>query len=254
MTGDVIFSAKNVNKSFGSFRALSGVSIDLLAGERRALIGPNGAGKSTFINIVGGQLAGDKNSQIHFEDREISGYQPDRISRSGIARTFQVSRVYGTLTVYENVLSALLTSSGRSFSLAPSHMTDLSDQVFAQLEQISLADFAHSAAEDISHGDRKRLEFGMAMTGKPRLLLLDEPTAGMGLKERHELMEFVVEHVGLHGITLLFVEHDIDVVFKVAERITVMALGQVFAEGSPDEIAANQEVQDIYLGTSHAAD
>lgn len=253
MTDNVIFSTRNISKSFGSFHALTAVSLELQAGERRALIGPNGAGKSTFINVVGGQLAPEKHGRIHFEGKEISGYKPDRISHAGIARTFQVSRVYGSMTVYENIVSAFLTSTGKAYSLSTKNFGMLSDQVFAQLEQINLADLAHTMAEDISHGDRKRLEFGMAMAGKPRLLLLDEPTAGMGLKERHELMEFVVEQVGLHGITLLFVEHDIDVVFKVAEYITVMALGQVFAEGTPDEISANQQVQDIYLGTSHVA-
>ncbi|MBZ0217527.1 MAG: ATP-binding cassette domain-containing protein, partial [Fimbriimonadaceae bacterium] len=154
MNENLIFSSRNVSKSFGSFHALTNVSIDLRAGERRALIGPNGAGKSTFINIVSGQLAGEKGGQIYFEDREISGYKPDRIARAGIARTFQVSRVYGAMTVYENVLSALFASTGKAFSLASSQVDQFADRVFDQLEQINLVDLAHSAAEDISHGDR----------------------------------------------------------------------------------------------------
>jgi len=253
MSAGPIFSARDVSKSFGKFKALDRVSLTLRSGERRALIGPNGAGKSTFINVIGGQLVGGSDGEITFEGNNISGASPAEIAHKGIGRTFQISRTYRAMTVYENMASSLLVASGRAFSLSVRHLTQIEDEVFAHLERVQLADLADAPAEDISHGDCKRLEFGMALSTNPRLLLLDEPTAGMGLKERYELMDLVLDRVENHGITLLFVEHDIDVVFKIAERITVMAQGKVFAEGDPKEIAANSDVQDVYLGTRHAA-
>ncbi len=242
-----ILDAQGVAKQFGRFVALNGVDLNLRAGETRALIGPNGAGKSTFINVVGGQLAASSGA-IRFEGRDISNKQPYQIARLGIGRTFQISRTYRQLGVRENLVSAYLTARGLAYSLSRARLRGLAEEAEEMLARVGIAGLAGRRVDDISHGDRKRLEFAMVLAGEPRLLLLDEPTAGMGLQERHGLMELVAAEVARRRLTLLFVEHDIDVVFKIADRITVMARGQVFVEGTAAEIAADTEVQRIYLG------
>ena len=249
MSADAVLVAKNVNKSYGKFIALAGVDLTLKRGERRALIGPNGAGKTTFISIVGGQQGGGANGSVHFCGVDISGAAPHRIARLGIGRTFQISRTFHRLTVAENMMAALMTTTGGSLGLSTARLRALRDPSLQMLEEVGLADAADELAEDLSHGDRKRLEFGMVLATKPSLLLLDEPTAGMGIAERRGLMEMMVRHTTERQITLLFVEHDIDIVFRFADRITVMARGKVFAEGTPAEIAADRSVQDIYLGS-----
>jgi branched-chain amino acid transport system ATP-binding protein len=243
--------ARNVNKSFGSFVALAGVDLQLRRGERRALIGPNGAGKTTFISVIGGQQAGGAGGSVQFDGQDISGAPPHTIARMGIGRTFQISRVFRKLSVFENMLSAMLPATGGALGVRRARLEALREASMEMLAQVGLAELADEMAEAISHGDRKRLEFGMVLAGQPRLLLLDEPTAGMGIAERSELMEMMVRHIGASDITLLFVEHDIDIVFRFADAITVMARGKVFAEGTPAQIAADRSVQDIYLGAAH---
>ncbi|SME90978.1 amino acid/amide ABC transporter ATP-binding protein 1, HAAT family [Tistlia consotensis] len=248
--GRPILEAEGVARQFGRFVALGGVDLALEAGEKRALIGPNGAGKSTFINVVGGQLAASAGT-IRLDGRDVTGLQPHQLARSGLGRTFQISRTYRQMSVRENLVAAYLVARGHGYSLSRGRLRALAAEAEALLERVGIAGLAERPADDISHGDRKRLEFAMVLAGEPRLLLLDEPTAGMGLKERHELMDLVAEEASGRGLTLLFVEHDIDVVFRIADRITVMARGQVFAEGTADEIAADREVQRIYLGEGH---
>ena len=252
MSAGPILVAKNVNKSYGKFVALAGVDLTLESRERRALIGPNGAGKSTFISIVGGQQGGGPGGSVQFCGTDISGAAPHRIAGLGIGRTFQISRTFRRLTVLDNMLSALLATTGSALSLSTTRLGALREPAMHMLEEVSLAAAAGDLVEDLSHGDRKRLEFGMVLATRPRLLLLDEPTAGMGPAERRGLMEMMVRHTTQREITLLFVEHDIDIVFRFADRITVMARGRVFAEGTPAEIAADRAVQDIYLGTEGA--
>lgn len=244
-----ILTIQGLRKSFSRFVALDGVDLTIYKGERRAIIGPNGAGKTTLINVLGGQLVGDTGS-IVFNGHKLMKKYPQQMSRFGIGRTFQISSTFRRMTVYENMLSAHTAASDRWFSLSSKRLRDMRDAVMHDLGTIQLTGVANQVAEDISHGDRKRLEFGMALAGKPELLLLDEPTAGMGLGERKELIDLVLDLVDKRNLTLIFVEHDIDVVFRAAERITVMHLGRVFAEGVPDEIAANQQVQEIYLGVA----
>ena len=251
MSGAPLLVARNVNKSFGKFVALAGVDLELRRGERRALIGPNGAGKTTFISVIGGQQAGGAGGSVHFDGYDISGAPPHAIARMGIGRTFQISRSFRKLTVFENMLAAMLPGVGGALGLRRGTLERLRDPAMEMLAEVGLAALAGETVEAISHGDRKRLEFGMVLAGAPRVLLLDEPTAGMGLTERSELMEMMVRHIASRDITLLFVEHDIDIVFRFADVITVMARGKVFAEGTPAQIAADRAVQDIYLGTGH---
>ncbi len=246
---EAILEVHGLRKSFGRFVALNGVELALPAGERRAVIGPNGAGKTTLVNVLDGQLGVD-GGEVLFEKRPITGLLPFQIARLGIGRTFQISSTMRRLTVFENMLAAHDLAGGHTFSLNANRLRRLREPVMVSLEQIQLAHLAEQTVESISHGDRKRLEFGMVLAGDPRLLLLDEPTAGMGLQERHDLMDLVLRHVNERKLSLLFIEHDIDIVFRVADRITVMAQGKVFAEGTPDDIARNEEVQRIYLGTA----
>jgi branched-chain amino acid transport system ATP-binding protein len=252
MSTEPILVARNLNKSYGGFKALGGVDLTLKPGERRAVIGPNGAGKTTFLAVLGGQQPGGPGGTVHFAGRDISGAMPQEIARLGIARTFQISRVFRRLSVLDNVRTALLPTAGRTFSLSVASLAELTKPAMKMLTDLGLERVANDAADTLSLGDRKRLEFGMVLATRPKLLLLDEPTAGMGLNERRGLMELMVEHAARDNITLVFVEHDIDIVFRFAERITVLARGKIFAEGTPAEIGANQAVQDIYLGSEGA--
>jgi len=236
-----------LRKTFGRFVALDGVNLTVNEGERRAVIGPNGAGKSTLINVLGGQLVGDS-GRVEFNGNRIMKKFPHQMSKMGIGRTFQISSTFRRMTVYENMLAAHTAASSTWFSLSSRKLTQMRDAVMADLKTIQLDKVADQVVDDVSHGDRKRLEFGMTLAGKPKMLLLDEPTAGMGLGERAELFDLVLKLVEELRLTLIFVEHDIDAVFRAAERITVMHIGQVFAEGTPDEIAKNEQVQEIYLG------
>jgi branched-chain amino acid transport system ATP-binding protein len=249
MSTEPILVARNLNKTYGGFVALGGVDLTLQAGERRAVIGPNGAGKTTFLAVLGGQQAGGPGGTVHFHGRDISGSMPQEIARLGIARTFQISRVFRRMSVLDNVRTALLPSAGRTFSLSTAPLAELTKPAMKMLVDLGLDRVANDAADTLSLGDRKRLEFGMVLATRPKLLLLDEPTAGMGLNEGRGLMELMVEHADRENISLVFVEHDIDIVFRFAERITVLARGKIFAEGTPAEIGANQGVQDIYLGS-----
>lgn len=240
-------SVRGLRKRFGRFVALDGVDLTVQPGEIRAVIGPNGAGKTTLINVLSGRHVAD-GGVVEVEGRRLRRPHPHETSRLGIGRTFQISSTFRRMSVYENMLCAHNSGGGRWLSLDVRRLRGLRDAVMSDLARIRLAHLAEQAVQGISHGDRKRLEFGMVLATRPRVLLLDEPTAGMGLSERHDLIDLVLEVARERHLTLLFVEHDIDVVFKAAERITVMALGRVFAEGTPAEIADNAEVQGIYLG------
>lgn len=242
-----VLTISNLRKTFGRFVALDGVDLTVHEGERRAVIGPNGAGKSTLINVLGGQLVGDSGNVVFNGSRIMKKY-PHQMCRMGIGRTFQISSTFRRMTVYENMLAAHTAASPTWFSLDSRKLSRMRDAVMADLKTIQLDTVADQVVDDVSHGDRKRLEFGMTLAGNPRMLLLDEPTAGMGLGERAELFDLVLKLVEERNLTLIFVEHDIDAVFRAAERITVMHIGQVFAEGTPDEIARNEQVQEIYLG------
>ena len=240
-------SVRGLRKRFGRFVALDGVNLNVGQGEIRAVIGPNGAGKTTLINVLSGQHVADA-GEVLVEGQRVRRQYPHQIAKLGVGRTFQISSTFRRMTVYDNMLCAHNAAAENWFSLRATKLRAMNRSVMRDLATIQLDHLANQVVEDISHGDRKRLEFGMVLATRPRLMLLDEPTAGMGLTERHELIDLVLDVARDRGLTLLFVEHDIDVVFKAAERITVMALGKVFAEGTPAEIAKNADVQEIYLG------
>ncbi|MBZ0123856.1 MAG: ABC transporter ATP-binding protein [Roseovarius sp.] len=250
MSDNHLLTARGIRKTFGQFVALNNVDFDLAAGEKHALIGPNGAGKSTFIACIAGQLPGVE-GRIVFKGDDITRATPVNLARRGIGRTFQISRAFLDMSALENMTSAFVIASGAWASLRRSVLNEAEERAAAMLQTVGLSERAHNRVSDISLGDRKRLEFGMALASDPDLLLLDEPTAGMSIMERHHLMDLVSARIDETGKTLLFVEHDIDVVLKIATRVTVMVLGAVLAVGSPAEIAANEEVQAVYLGGHH---
>jgi branched-chain amino acid transport system ATP-binding protein len=242
-----LLDVRDAWKAFGGVQAVAGVSFSLGVGDVCAVIGPNGAGKTTLFNLLTGQLARDR-GQILFRGEEIGGIAPHRIWRRGISRTFQVPAAFRSLTVRENVQTALLSSAGRSRRMVAEAARLVRGSADALLEQVGLRRYADERCGTLSLGDLKRVELALALAGEPSLLLLDEPTAGMSVAERAGLMSLVTTIVRARGLTVLFTEHDMDVVFASARRILVMHHGRVLAEGSPAEVRANPDVQRVYLG------
>jgi branched-chain amino acid transport system ATP-binding protein len=244
---DAVLEVAGVRKTFGGVHAVDDVSFVLPAGEIRALIGPNGAGKTTFFNILTGQLAADGGS-VRFRGRPIDGLPPWEIWRLGIGRTFQITATFATLTVLENVQVARLSHVGKSRALfrATQHLEVA--PATALLEQVGLADQRVRPAGVLAYGDLKKLELAIALANDPALLLLDEPTAGMAPAERGALMALTAAIARDRGLTVLFTEHDMDVVFATADRIMVLHQGRLIAEGPPQTVRAHREVQAVYLG------
>jgi branched-chain amino acid transport system ATP-binding protein len=237
-----------VSRSFGGVRAVDDVSFALETGTVTALIGPNGAGKSTLFNLIDGQLAPDAGS-IEFEGRSLVALPIAARTRAGIGRTFQVARTFASMTVRQNAQLALTAAAGQVYSVgAPlaERATDAADHL---LQQVGLGDRGDAPAAALAYGDLKRLEFALALAAGPRLLLMDEPTAGMAPGERTALMALVVAQVRERRMTVLFTEHSMDVVFGFAERVLVLSRGRLIADGGAALVRANREVQAIYLGS-----
>ncbi len=243
-----VLAVRDLYKSFGGVRAVNGVSFEIGRGELMALIGPNGAGKSTCFNMIGGQLRPDA-GDIRFEGRSIAELQPRQIWRLGVGRTFQVAATFASMTVIENVQLALASHRGRLHDLVGSLGACRRREAEALLDQVGMTDAAHRACRELAYGDVKRVELAIALANGPRLLLMDEPTAGMGPRERLDMMALVKRLVAERGVTVLFTEHSMDVVFAFADRIVVMARGALIAEGDAAAIRHNAQVQEVYLGT-----
>ncbi len=249
-----VLAVRDLYKSFGGVRAVAGVSFEIGRGELLALIGPNGAGKSTCFNMIGGQLRPDA-GHILFEGRSIAGLQPRQIWRLGVGRTFQVAATFASMTVIENVQLALASHHGRLHDMVGSLGACRRQEAEELLDQVGMTDAAHRACRELAYGDVKRVELAIALANDPRLLLMDEPTAGMGPRERLDMMALVKRLVARRGVTVLFTEHSMDVVFAFADRIIVMARGALIAEGDAAAIRNNAQVQEVYLGggTTYAA-
>src|SRR5229473_694240 len=232
---------------FGGLRALNNVNFEIERGEIRAIIGPNGAGKSTFFNCLTGVLR-PTSGRILFNGADITGLSPDRISQRGIARSYQITNILPNATVLENVRIAA-QSRRHSWSMLSHHRAyrDVIDKAEAALEQVGLGDKAETLAANLSHGEQRNLEIGIALATEPQLLCLDEPTAGMSAAETHETMALV--HRIANNLTILIVEHDMQVVMGLAQRITVLDYGEILAEGTPAEIQQNPRVLEVYLKT-----
>jgi branched-chain amino acid transport system ATP-binding protein len=232
---------------FGGLTALNDVSIAVNRGEIRAIIGPNGAGKSTFFNCVTGVLR-PSSGRIVFDGQDIAGLPPHEISRRGIARSYQITNILPGATVLENVRIAA-QSRHHNWAMLRHHRayTDVLDKARAVLDSVGLLDKEDELAQNLSHGEQRNLEIGIALATEPRLLCLDEPTAGMSVTETHAAVE-LIRRISA-DLTILIVEHDMEVVMGLARRITVLHYGTVLAEGTPAEIQANARVQEVYLKT-----
>ena len=242
-----MLEVRDVHKAFDGFQAVAGVSLALARGEIAAIIGPNGAGKTTLFNLVTGHLRPDAGA-VFLAGREITGLPPHRVCRLGLGRSFQRTNIFPRLTVFQNVQAAFLSHRGRGLDLL-SHVEHLyRDETEALLASLGLLERAGELGAFLSHGAQKQLELGIALASEPKLLLLDEPTAGMSATETHETIRLISRIARERDLTLLFTEHDMDVVFSIAQRITVLHQGHVIAEGAPAEVRSDPEVRRVYLG------
>ncbi len=243
-----ILSIRNLSKSFGGVHAVDNVSFDLNAGEFLAMIGPNGAGKSTCFNMINGQSQPDS-GEILFQGQSISGLRPRNIWRLGVGRTFQIAATFGSMTVAENVQMALISHAGETYRAWRPAAAHLRQRALELLQQVGMGDAADRGCRVLAYGDVKRVELAIALANEPRLLLMDEPTAGMAPRERNAMIALVKKLVVERGISVLFTEHSMDVVFAYADRILVLARGILIADGTAESIRDNPEVQQVYLGT-----
>jgi len=246
-----VLEVRGLSKAFGGVQAVAEVDFDLAAGELLALIGPNGAGKSTCFNLINGQLRPDAGN-VRLAGQELVGLPPRRIWRLGVGRTFQITATFASMSLRENVQMALISYHGRLRALLP-YADDLyRDEALALLERVGMAEQAERACGVLAYGDVKRVELAVALAHAPRLLLMDEPTAGMAPSERAALMALTAAIVRERGISVLFTEHDMEVVFAHADRILVLERGRKIAEGPPASVRADKRVQEIYLGEAAA--
>lgn len=244
-----ILETQNLMKDFGGFVATNNVSLELREGERHAIIGPNGAGKTTFFNLITGHLL-PSSGTVTFEGKDITGMVPHKLVRLGVARSFQRINIYPRMTVFENVQVALIARDNNHFKLfslgEPHNRQDTAEL----LELVGLVEEAPEIAGELSYGKQKQLELAIALAENPRVLLLDEPTAGMSPQETTEAIALVDRITKDRGLTLLFTEHDMGVVFGIADRISVLHHGEIIASGLPEEVRNNPEVRRVYLGES----
>lgn len=252
MSTSSILQLRDLRKSFGDTDIIRGVDLDIAPGERRALIGPNGAGKSTLFHLISGNLAPTSGS-VAFHGRDITGWAPQRVNRLGLARSFQITNIFPRLTVFENVRLAVLRQQARptAFWCRIDRMTGLREATERLLEKVRLQARAGTLAGELSYSEQRSLEIAMTVASDPQLILLDEPMAGMSSEETGYTLELIREVTA--GRALLIVEHDMDVVFQLADRISVLVYGQVIATGTPDEIRRHQGVREAYLGEEVAA-
>ena len=251
-----ILEARTVNKSFSGLRALADVNLSVDAGSVHAIIGPNGAGKSTLLNCFVGRLAPDTGSVL-FDGRPLVGLAPHRINQAGVARVFQTPEIFGELSLVENVLVPALAREHGAFRVNAwfrvEHHAELVERAEQALDDVALADRRHATAATLSRGDKRRLELAMCLVQAPKLLLLDEPTAGMSRADTHRTIE-LLQRIGERRITKVIIEHDMQVVFALASRISVLAQGAVIAEGTPSEIRGDPRVREAYLGEAQGGE
>ncbi len=243
-----LLQVKNLGKSFGGNRAVDGVSFDVAGGELLALIGPNGAGKTTTFNMVNGQLPADTGSVV-LDGVELIGRKPRDIWHQGVGRTFQIAETFASLTVAENVQMALISADAKLYQLWKRATEYKRTEALALLDQVGMKAQAERPCSELAYGDVKRVELAIATANAPKLLLMDEPTAGMAPKERNELMALTKRLVVERGLAVLFTEHNMDVVFAHADRLIVLARGRLIAEGTPAEIRDHPKVQEVYFGS-----
>jgi ABC-type branched-subunit amino acid transport system ATPase component len=246
-----LLAVRDLSKSFGGVHAVNQVGFSVAAGELLAMIGPNGAGKTTCFNLINGQLDSDAGTVL-FEEREIQHLAPRDRCRLGIGRTFQVAATFGSMTVRENVQLAVLSIERKLSSTVTSFDGTSSERAKEILVQVGIYALADKQCAELAYGDLKRVELAVALAARPRLLLMDEPTAGMAPAERHALMDLVRDISRKQKLSVLFTEHDMDVVFAYADRVIVLAEGELIAQGTPAEVRADARVRRVYLGEEAA--
>ncbi len=242
-----ILELQGIYKDFGGLRVLFDVNLGVLEGERHAIIGPNGAGKSTLFNLITGKYHPSK-GRIFLKGERITGANPFKLNRMGMARSFQITNIFRTMTVFENVRNAILSKNRIRFDMFSclSKMDKINRQTENVLHEIGLLERKNDVAGELSYGQQRALEIGLTIATNPELILLDEPTAGMSSEETREAVKLILRVT--EGKTLIIVEHDMEVVFNIADRISVLYYGQVLACGLPGEIRNDQRVKDAYLG------
>lgn len=246
---ELILEISGLKKHFGGVRAVDGVDIGVCHGEIKAVIGPNGAGKTTLFNLISGRLTPTEGN-IVFAGRSLQGLEADKIVKLGVGRAFQVANIFRGLSVFENVQMSVLTRHGKAMLpyLPLSRLGAVREETWDILRLVGLHERADETAGVLSHGDQKRLDLAIALAARPQLLLLDEPTAGMAIAERYDIVHLVEKIVRDKGLSLVFTEHDMDVVFSISDHISVMHQGQTIAHGRPDEVREIPEVKRAYLG------
>jgi branched-chain amino acid transport system ATP-binding protein len=242
-----MLEVEGLSKSFAGFRAVSDVSLSVATRQIAAVIGPNGAGKSTLFNLITGHLRPDSGT-VKLDGRDITGIPPYRICAKGIGRSFQRTNIFSRLTVFENLQAAFLVHRGRGRNFWSRAEAFYRDETAALLASVGLAGLESRVAGTLSYGNQKQLELGLALASDPALLLLDEPTAGMSATETHDTIRLIERIAADRALTLLFTEHDMEVVFGIAERIAVLHQGRLLAEGTPEEMRRDPEVRRVYLG------
>lgn len=240
---------KSLSKSFGGFKAVNNASLDVKKGEIVAVIGPNGAGKTTLFNLITGILKPDS-GKVLFKDEDITGLSPHAVCKKGITRSFQVVNVFQRLSIFENVQVAVLSREGKTWNLFTPSKKLVREETNRILESVGLREKSNNISGALSHGDRKVLEIAMALGGNPEFLILDEPTAGMAPDETARCIDLIKQLSEKMGLTILFCEHDMELVFSISNRIMVMVRGASIIQGSCEDVRCNQAVQDAYLGGS----
>jgi branched-chain amino acid transport system ATP-binding protein len=245
--GREVLKLQDIYKDFDGLEVLKGITLDIREGEKHAIIGPNGAGKSTLFNLITGKYRPSK-GRIFLKGRDITGEAPHRLNRLGMSRSFQIVNIFSTMTVFENVRNVILSKNRASFNMFSllGRMNGINRQTEEILNQIGLLERGKDIAGELSYGQQRALEIGLTIATEPELVLLDEPTAGMSSEETREAVK-LIEKV-TEGKTLVIVEHDMEVVFRLADRISVIYYGQVLASGPPEEIRQDPKVKDAYLG------
>ena len=248
--GDVVLDVNSVNKTFGGLQALTDINLQIEEGRTHAVIGPNGAGKSTLLNVCVGRIPPDSGA-VTFRGQTLTGRQPHEINQLGVARVFQTPEIFQDLSILQNVLVPAFAKREGSFKFNPfkllPHEREVMDEAEHVLDDLDLAEKRDSPAGALSRGDKRRLELAMCLIQHPKLLLLDEPTAGMSRHDTNRTID-ILQRIKERGMTKVIIEHDMHVVFSLADHITVLAQGTIIAEGTPDEVRGNPKVQEAYLG------
>jgi branched-chain amino acid transport system ATP-binding protein len=242
-----VLEVAGISKSFSGFRAVSEVTFSVETQQIMAIIGPNGAGKSTLFNLITGHLRPDTGT-VRLDGRDITGAAPHKVCGMGIGRSFQRTNIFAKLTVFENLQAAFLVHYGHGRNFWSRSELLYRDETAALLVSIGLADQRDTVAGTLSYGNQKQLELGLALASDPAMLLLDEPTAGMSATETHDTIRLIEKIAGERSLTLLFTEHDMDVVFSIAQKVAVLHQGRLIADGAPAEVRADPEVRRVYLG------